>query len=174
VRVLVDSNLIIRRDWLLTGPALKELLRASERGHIDLIMPGIVFDEIANKYREVLREAQRNIKRVVRELQLMGAPNPPDALGDRYIDETSSAYETALREKLTRYRARVGPYPAASHELIARRALDRRKPFDAQGHNGYRDALVWSSVLEVAADGPVAFLSGTGVISLRVRKDRTN
>ena len=60
---------------------------------------------------------------------------------------------------LSLYRAKITPYPDISHEIIARRALDRRKPFDVRGHNGYRDTLLWISVLSAATDSKVMFVS---------------
>jgi hypothetical protein len=54
------------------------------------------------------------------------------------------------------------PYPEVSHRAVAARALARRRPFDPEGHDGYRDTLVWESVLALARSlpgGRVAFVS---------------
>jgi len=42
------------------------------------------------------------------------------------------------------------PYPDVSHRDVTARALARRRPFDSLGHEGYRDALIWESVLAFA------------------------
>jgi hypothetical protein len=39
-----------------------------------------------------------------------------------------------------------------SHDAVVERALERRQPFDTAGHNGYRDALLWETVLELLRD----------------------
>jgi len=159
VRVIVDANQIIQRDWFLRGAAFRELLRSSERGYVELIIPKIVFDEVLNKYREALLDAQRELKKVIRESSNLGASVELDPLDDVHIDELSANYEARLRRIVSLYRAKITPYPDISHEIIARRALDRRKPFDIRGHNGYRDTLLWISVLSAATDSKVMFVS---------------
>ena len=41
-------------------------------------------------------------------------------------------------------------YPEVSHEHLVNRAIARRKPFDQKG-SGYRDALIWETILERVA-----------------------
>ncbi|MGZ0712597.1 PIN domain-containing protein (plasmid) [Coraliomargarita sp. W4R53] len=57
--------------------------------------------------------------------------------------------------------ASVTPYPRVEHESVARRAVQRGAPFNAEG-NGYRDALHWHSFLElleeVEPEDPIAVL----------------
>jgi predicted nucleic acid-binding protein len=163
VRVIIDSNQIIQKDWFLSGAAFRELLRSSERSHIELIIPEIVFDEVVNKYREVLLSTQRDLKKVIRESNNLGIPLEFDSLNDAHIDQLSTDYESRLRRILDLYRVKIAPYPDVSHEIVARRALDRRKPFDIHGHKGYRDTLLWVSVLTAAAGSKVIFISGNSV-----------
>jgi len=66
----------------------------------------------------------------------------------------------------------VLPYPQVSHETVTRRALARRKPFTGtkRGTVGYRDSLIWESVVGLAEKGdeePIAFVtSNTADFSL--------
>jgi len=41
-------------------------------------------------------------------------------------------------------------YPDIKHEIVVKRALQRKKPFKTDGSTGYRDYLVWQTCLEVA------------------------
>lgn len=50
------------------------------------------------------------------------------------------------------------PWPDVSHERLVARAVNRHPPFDANG-GGYRDALVWESVRELAAQGKKVVLA---------------
>lgn len=55
------------------------------------------------------------------------------------------------------------PYPKGEHEFIVQRALQRKKPFKADGSTGYRDYLVWLTCLEVArsySSEEIHFISG--------------
>lgn len=40
-------------------------------------------------------------------------------------------------------------YPDIKHEIVVKRALQRKKTFKANGSTGYRDYLVWQTCLEV-------------------------
>jgi hypothetical protein len=55
-------------------------------------------------------------------------------------------------------------YASVPHAHVVARALRRRKPFDADGRNGYRDCLLWMSLLQHLQSqgrrvGEVAFIS---------------
>lgn len=52
----------------------------------------------------------------------------------------------------------VDPMPSVSHGEMARRDLARLQPFKANG-SGYRDALIWESVLEFGESSRVALLT---------------
>jgi hypothetical protein len=57
----------------------------------------------------------------------------------------------------------VTPYPATSHELLVRRAIERRRPFDDEG-GGYRDSLVWETILALLQEdeSPIWLVSADG------------
>ncbi len=69
------------------------------------------------------------------------------------------------------------PLPAVTHEAVLERALSGRRPFDQDGRTGYRDALIWHTVLELAQtttnvvlvsnDGDFADSTGELLASLR-------
>ena len=51
-------------------------------------------------------------------------------------------------------------YPDTLHETLVKRATSRKRPFDDNG-SGYRDALIWESVLELAKQvkGPIVLVT---------------
>lgn len=54
--------------------------------------------------------------------------------------------------------ASVLPYPSVSYKELVDRVLAGRRPFTV-GEKGYRDALIWYSALEQAAEGRVLLLT---------------
>jgi hypothetical protein len=81
----------------------------------------------------------------------------------RYVKNRSAAEEPALlaafREQLAGLGVSMPPLPDVSHDALVSRALARRQPFDAKGHDGYRDALLWENVKLLAESGPVVLVS---------------
>ena len=71
------------------------------------------------------------------------------------VEEETAAWATWAREQLARLGINVLPLPSPSHEALLRRDLERRKPFDNDG-KGYRDALIWESVVTAAKEAPTS------------------
>jgi hypothetical protein len=44
------------------------------------------------------------------------------------------------------------PLPTVGHQVLLTRALESRKPFDERGGDGYRDALIWHTVLDICRE----------------------
>jgi hypothetical protein len=63
-----------------------------------------------------------------------------------------AGFEEQTRDTLSEWDVEVLPIPSPDHESVVRRDLERRKPFNKEG-KGYRDYLIWLSVLEVLKRG---------------------
>lgn len=109
----------------------------------ELCIPGIVYEEALNRARKRIATANSAIDALHR---LTGGKegfqrvNPDDALG---------SYAESLKALLLDLAARTLPYPVVGHKELVRRALVPAKPFVESGR-GYRDALTWYSLLELA------------------------
>jgi hypothetical protein len=62
------------------------------------------------------------------------------------------AYDREFRNAIIGHGGQIQPIPNTSHDVLVGRDLARRKPFSQTG-KGYRDALIWEGVLELAAAG---------------------
>ncbi len=129
--VVLDSNAVIL-DLRPKEAAWSGLLRAVREARVHVYLPDIVVDELVAHRPTVHQPDVANAVAAVRALR--------DARPDRLVDGLlgGGAGFTIL------------PYPDLPHREVARRALARRRPFDPLGHDGYRDALVWESVLALA------------------------
>jgi hypothetical protein len=81
------------------------------------------------------------------------------------LGEEKVRYRTYFQEKLSRVRYSLLGYPIIPHEVLAKKALEHKKPFKPNGQ-GYRDSLIWSTVLELAESGN---LDSIGFISSNIR-----
>ena len=78
-------------------------------------------------------------------------------------DAETESFRGRFRRQLSTADSEILGYPNTSHEVLVKSATSRRKPFDQDG-SGYRDALIWQSVLELAkrVEGPVVLVSNDG------------
>jgi hypothetical protein len=132
-----DPNL--RADhWAL----VREYLRQRE---CLLIVPEVVFQETTNKFGEKLRDAFRKLKSSIADIDRLceGRLKAP------VVDEALAIndYKDRLRKRLEELGAKMLPFPPIQHKDLVDRDLRRKKPFTLEG-KGYRDALIWYSLLE--------------------------
>jgi PIN domain len=91
---------------------------------------------------------------------------------DEFDLEPEIAYRADLWRTLTNSGVRLLDLPDVAHRDLVERALARRAPFDDRGQAGYRDALIWHNLLEIAASGQmVIFVTNDG--DFLDRNDRT-
>ncbi len=62
------------------------------------------------------------------------------------LELKSDTFDTEFRKRLVELGIQILPLPATSHEILVDRDLGKRKPFK-QG-SGYRDALIWHSIID--------------------------
>ncbi|PCI37564.1 MAG: hypothetical protein COB53_06195 [Elusimicrobia bacterium] len=168
--IVPDTGVFVEAGFRLTGSNVRVLFEALEKMKLQLVVPEVVFDETTNKYREELEDkiktAEGRLAKANEAVaRLARLADETLTLPEVKVDpeESSESYKKWLREKLDGAKTHWLPYPKIGHEEVVRRALDRKKPFDKKGHNGYRDAVIWESVLEFleAHEGEeVIFVSG--------------
>ncbi len=152
-RVLVDTNILVQSPRLNSG-AWRALRRAGEHGEIELYFPEVCVIEAAAWFeRESAGRIDAFDKACLRLAQI-GAKLWPDS---PRVPEVPSDQAEYLTERLARA-GTILPIRAVPHEQLVRRASKRRRPFNEHG-SGYRDALIWESVCDLASVGPIVFLT---------------
>lgn len=158
MRVIIDSNVLISDRWL-SGPDFRTFLASrSEIGH-ELLVPQLALDEAVNDLGEQIASQEGEIAKASEKLRslLNGDYSPPSR---PRRDTRVREYRGFLLDRLRKEGARFLGYPKVPHDKVVRRALERRRPFDQKGHDGYRDVLMWHCVLsELRGTGDVAFIT---------------
>lgn len=161
MRIVLDSSVIIEGDWNLEHNAARALLGACERGEVELCVPRVVLDEIRNAYEE--REARKLQTLNGARAALRRMRGPRAGVGELEGKVTPRpGYLRYLRRAITEAGGRILEYPDVAHQQLLERALQRRAPFDKAGQRGYRDALIWHNVIELAGSGKVVFATNDG------------
>ena len=155
--IFLDSN-IICADYKMKSPSFEVAQKVGT-----IVLGQIVVDEVCNKYRENLEEKATKTRKAILELNdpLL---TPHIVWRELDISDECSKYKDFLEMFIIESGMTVAePYPKDGHELIVQRALQRKKPFKADGSTGYRDYLVWLTCLEVArsySSEEIHFISG--------------
>jgi hypothetical protein len=150
VLVILDSTVLVA-DRFLQSNDLRLLLNAARGGELRVGVTEVTLREAVNKVRENADEALGRIRRGAESLTKLRVPTA-DFITDVTPEGVANEYERFLTETFTANAVEVFNTPPVPHDDVVTRALWRRKPFDENGHVGYRDALIWETIKQVAID----------------------
>jgi hypothetical protein len=150
IAIVVDTN-ILRESPYLSRPEWLSLSSHRADWQIDLIVPNVVVMETTKVVpREWVSQKDYLSKAKVGAFGLQGDLDTLLQGIQKHIDD----YGDQLLSRLSELGAQVAPYPEALHSDIAYRASRGIAPYHASDKDGYRDTLVWLTVLDVAERNP--------------------
>lgn len=169
--VVLDTNEVgVHRPLASAGHRL--LIEAARAGTIRLVVPQLVIDEVVNKWRENLEDAVERRAKAERQLVALQAITPAKQAPILDSEELAHAVRNQLVELLASVDADMPDLPAVKHEELVARSLRRRQPFDSKGHNGYRDTLLWETVLELLREGHHVALVSNDIDAFQEKRTR--
>jgi predicted nucleic acid-binding protein len=153
-----DTNVLLplvrsaRPQWRL-------LLDHSRARLVRLVVPELVWLELETVIAEQAAASQARWHKATAELAALGA-TPPQWPDRQSASEIAVSRVKEFRAAFERAGGHTAEMPAATHRDLVGRALARARPFDESGQKGYRDALVWETVIELATPAdPVLLIS---------------
>lgn len=148
--IVLDSNVFIADYWI-RSPSFVLLRDFLKKTDATLVVPKIVIEEVVNHHAEdvgrlvtKVRSTYRDSARLLRNYKAQ----PPEAI---YQHDHADSYEDFILSQLKTLKARIPEYGDIPHKEIVRRDLRRRRPFQENG-KGYRDTLLWESILRGATE----------------------
>jgi PIN domain len=146
VRVVIDSTEFVA-DFKMTGNAFRVLAAGGERLGARISVPSVVVEEVCNSHRQFMESLMADVDKIRRKndrarAKLLRLPKLD-------IDREAAEYRETWLKDLKRLGAEILPYPDVPHETLVKRAMERKKPFKDSGA-GYRDTLIWLSVVALA------------------------
>lgn len=148
--VVLDTNQI-QSDWLLRGLAARVLRFMSFHNYLKVVVPPVVVEELVANHAHGKSKADRELKALNRERSRAGLP----LLRDDAVAVDYRAFFAQFVDDSVSWE--VADWPRVSHAEIVEWSLSGRAPFDGSDR-GYRDALIWATVRDLAAAGhEVAF-----------------
>jgi PIN domain len=157
VRIVLDTTELVA-DFYMSGTAFRVLADSLERLSATLVLPAVVIDEAVAKYDQNVRQLRSEAERFSSKFERLFEQRLTMPL--EYIDKIASFYRSTLQSRIWNFPAEVAPYPVTPHADLVGRAARRKRPFNESG-SGYRDALIWDTVLEMLRhdDEPIWFVS---------------
>jgi predicted nucleic acid-binding protein len=154
MKVVIDTT-VFGQGFHSRSADVRLLRNFLERTGAELYLPAIVIEEAANLVRKSMEEANTKLGAVRR---LTGDES---RYGKLELEGALKIYPESLDALLKSMKAQILPYPSVSHPKLVERALIPNKPFVASGR-GYRDTLIWFSILELARNctTEISFISG--------------
>ena len=148
MKIVFDTN-IVHKDFFLRNAQIISLCETAKKCGIQVWIPQVVVDEIITHYKEKIGEARSDLQKAKYSLAFF---YPNEGIKDYFTSEKEALllddYRSAFLERLSELGIRIIPYPQIPHEVLVRRDLARKKPFQSNG-KGYRDALIWESVYNI-------------------------
>ena len=146
MKTLVLDATELCKDFMLSGLKYQLLQHTAHLTWISVCLPVSVLEETVANFARAQNAANQSLERANRDRRRVGRPEIT-AIEDAFV------YREYLNDRLdATLGVTVLDWPTASHADLVRRAVSRMPPFDAKG-GGYRDSLVWASVLELVRDG---------------------
>lgn len=132
----------------LEGGLIELMLTASRLGRVNVAIPRVAFEEFKRHQKRRLAESLKKIDEGTRSLNAVtGQAKPP---ASQTVDDLYATWLKSVEARLSSAKVKMLPLPAVSHEVLLARDLGERKPFD--DGRGYRDALIWETVLACALE----------------------
>jgi hypothetical protein len=154
--IVLDTNVFFN-DWYVKGANFEMLLNYCNNMRYTLLLPQIVVQEVDNKYRQkkdALRQAYAGLMKDSAKLGI----ELPDELSR--LGGFEYSLEKTIKEKY--YRVTDVAYSGVDHGQLVRKALKPKLPF-RENEKGYRDSLLWLSILNHAKSrnyaGEIAFIN---------------
>jgi hypothetical protein len=160
VIVLIDANALMS-DPMCEGAVWQVLAHAPESWDLRLVISEVALAEAIAGYSRQVEAALDGLTKLTRSWGRLGAKADADRLASE-IEGRPAKYREYLLKSLDAVGAEVLPAPAVLHMDVVARSVSRRRPCDKNG-DGYRDTLVWLTVLELVGTEPrssVIFVTG--------------
>lgn len=145
--IIIDTNFVYH-DFYLRGMNIMALTEYVHRLGYNVYMSQIVLDEMVNHHRKAVDDQVKKIEEINDAWQKLsnGIPLLKNVESKEVLDQ----YNDMLRSRCESLQISILGYPSVKHQEVVKRDLDERRPFRRvkSGNIGYRDTLIWESILE--------------------------
>lgn len=159
MRVVLDANVVITEGHG-SNDLFDFFISSSGRVGHTIYIPELVIAEVVADYQKNIEGQTHAVHRNLKSLSRKLGRDLQSPFADVAIPAVARQFEDSLRQHFSSTYCHILSYPQTPHEHLVFKAITRKRPFNEKG-SGYRDALIWETVLELASQqaGSVAFIS---------------
>jgi len=132
------------------------LLGAHDRDEIKLVVPEVVIREVPKLFRRQVESARDKIAGEFGKLAELSLEATMPTLPDPEAEQEK--FEAHLRTMFDDRGVLIPALPEVDLKDLFEDSVTERRPFQAEG-KGFRDALIWRSILSLSADDEVVLVS---------------
>ncbi len=148
MKIAIDTS-IFCADYRMAGSGFCVFLQGIRRIGASCCIPEVVFDELLAKYGQKLHEIANSARQVNQSWRQLAGKAVIAALETTDVETAVDQYRQFLRDRFRDEGFSLLPYPEVPHRALVNRAVNRKRPFRDSG-SGYRDALIWASIVSLA------------------------
>src|SRR6266481_654601 len=152
--VVCDTNVFVRDTHLLRKKGGLQFIRLLRAIQGRLVVPDILRQEYIEQTRQAAIDAHTRMDNARSVLEsLTGSSSPESVLDVTVVDRRTLARLDVLEPCVHRV-----PLTDELRATAGQRSIDKRRPVSKTDH-GYKDCLIWESILKLPADTEVRFIS---------------
>ncbi len=139
--LFIDTNVFFNH-WFLRSAHFNLISNYVKNESVTVLISEVVCLEMDAKFKSESEAAMRELARTQRRLsdfQSVASSLAPSSVSENY------KFEEVLRDRFTR--VEIIPFDAVPHSTLVHRAISATRPF-RDGEKGYRDSLIWLSLLD--------------------------
>ncbi len=158
--VILDTN-VIYDDFRFIGQNADLFYSSLEYIGFKLYIPKVVFDEILNKYAQDIDEFKNSYNKIHLKSRKLFKSFPSSLINDDYINGQKIEYQHFLTDYFNKFGTIIETYPKTSHRKIINRMLSGKKPFNINKEKGYKDFLIWETIIDILKKEkkPIVFIT---------------
>lgn len=149
MHIVLDTNAIVSEGFG-NSRQFNALLSVSNSLGYTIVVPQTVIDETVARFSDSLAREVKAVQSSLSKLSNWMDRGFDSPVGSLDLEREAESFRCALQRKFQDANVVVVGYPDTSHEALVVRATSRVRPFNDAG-SGYRDTLIWMSVLDLVA-----------------------
>ncbi|NII23552.1 DUF4935 domain-containing protein [Pseudoflavitalea sp. X16] len=148
---IVLDTCSINNDFNLDSTRINRLSILAKEGDHIIYLPEVVILEMKKHFRDALTEFQKQSGKAINDFNRLTSENHNSPITPESIEKSVRSYGRSLQKKMKALGIKPLATPTGNEDLIAEKAVNRKKPFKVSGE-GCPDVLIWVSILRLAEE----------------------
>ena len=158
--IFLDTS-IFESNNFLESKRIKEVYKLAERGHLNVVLPKLTYDEILNRISKNIVESSQKFKKYRNDTRILrNVPSLSDKFEPFKINEIEKELNEILENTFTKSNFKIIDYPTLNIEGIFKSYFEKKFPFGSGGKKSeFPDAFALKSIEIWAEENEIKVLA---------------